>query len=377
MSEISLALIPPQKLSGEVRKVPFVRDNEKCMDLVFEALNYHGDVHSQPMYKGNLNRPRGKPSLFVVEDGKNVRNTSGRRLYAIEGEKTKVWHVPVEDHSKQPVVTHLTTPFAHQSVSLVTYGNFLFLFGVDSRNFSPVTMRYDGNSDTWINLAPIPRTAAVGSAVARVGDHIIVAGGITVHRDSLYLDTNRQHNLTSEVYKYDIGKDAWNTCADYPLKFVAAGACEFNGLMYIAGGETLFQTNIGIRAADTDKVYAYDIQRDVWLRKPSLPSEWSHVCLAAVDNKLYAFGGWLSLIASLTEDAESWSSRDVNEDETIDSGDQLCAIHGDTVLILGGDEDSKSVVYELHEGVIERRSERLSIDNRTQISDCAILTLKQ
>ncbi len=237
MGKISLALIPPDELTGQVRKVAFVHDNEKCMDLVFEALNYHGNVLSQPLYEGTVNRPRGKPSLFVIEDGGMTFNARDAALYVTQNDKTKLWHVPLEDHSQPPVNTELNTPFALHSVSLVTYGNFMFLFGVDNRSFSPVTMRYDGNSGTWINLAPIPREAAVDCAVVRIGEHIVVAGGMTIHKKSEYVNPDNPNYFTSDVHKYNIRTDSWSKCAKYPFKFASAGACEFNGLMYVAGGE--------------------------------------------------------------------------------------------------------------------------------------------
>ncbi len=378
MGHISLAIIPPDVLSGEVRKVPFVRDNEKCMDLVFEALNYHGNVHSQPLYTGNLNKPRGKPSLFVIEDGSKVENARGESLYAISNDSTKLWHVPIEDLSKQPKTSELSIPFAYQSVSVVTYGNFMLLFGVDSRSFTPVSMRYDGNTNTWINLAPIPREAAIRCAVARIGNHIIVAGGFAVHKNLEVFNPALYTSLTLDVHKYDIQRDSWSKCADYPFKFAFAGACEFKGLMYVAGG-AFFNVSLGSSLARntgiTSSVYAYDMKGDLWLRKPDLPEEWVGLSLATVNEKLYAFGGSIKMLAVFSEDSGSW---DIEEGVTPLNLSFCCSgVYEKSVFILGGDYYTGITIFELCDGEILEAAESLSVDDGLKLSSLAILTLKQ
>ncbi len=377
MCEISLALLPADMLSGEVRKVPFVHGNEKCMDLVFEALHYHSNVHSQPLYTGTVNKPRGKPSLFVIEEGKKVRNARGQYSFAISNDSTKLWHVPVEDLTKRPITSKLSTPFAYRSVSVVTYGNFMFLFGVDSRSFTPVSMRYDGNTNTWINLAPIPREAAVGCAVARIGNHIIVAGGMPVHKNLEMLNPHHANhtNLTSDVHKYDIKKDSWSKCAQYPFKFAFAGACEFKGLMFVAGGECFIsEQGYTVYQGTTSTVYAYDIKGDIWLRKPDLPQDLRSLKLAVVNEKLHAFGGNIKISAVLSEDDKSWDT--VQYITPLKRSNCRSAVHENTVFILGGDLNG-SKVFELCDGQILERPDSLSIDNTTDIYNFAILTLKQ
>ncbi len=380
MGEIRLAQIPADVLRGEVREVPFVHGNKKCRHLVSKALGYHSNVHSQPIHMGTFNKPRGKPSLFIIEEGKRVRNASGQDLYAISNDSTKLWHVPVEDLSKRPITSELSTPFAYKSVSVITYGNFMFLFGVDSRSFTPVSMRYDGNTNTWINLAPIPREAAVRCAVARIGNDIIVAGGMTVHKNSEIVNPSSYTSLTSDVYKYDIKKDSWSKCAKYSFKFAFAGACEFKGLMFVAGGAFFNAEQGHVHQGTTSTVYAYDIKGDLWLRKPDLPEEWRFLSLAVVNEKLHAFGGRgsvsgiSSMLAVLSEDDKSWDIiQDITPFKRIPCGSD---VHGNTVFILGGDLD-RSKVFELCDGDILERSDSLSIDHSTDIANFAILTLKQ
>ncbi len=198
MGCISLALIPSGDLIETVRKVPFVRDNEKCMDLVFEALAYQVTLYAQPLYERNINKPRGMPNLVFIQHGHRLRSETGNLLYAVADEKTIIGCVPMDNLSKLPLMYQLKTPFVHASLSAVTHGNFLFMFGVDSRGFTPVTMRFDGSTYQWINLAPIPREATVGSAVVRVGDHIIVAGGMEVDR---YTEYDQYGDYTSAVHR--------------------------------------------------------------------------------------------------------------------------------------------------------------------------------
>ncbi len=329
---VRLANISTEILTGEVRKVPFVQQNDECMDLLFETLNYQNNIYTQPMYKGPINKPRGKPSLFVIESGKRLWSTDCSLMFRVNNLDTDTWHVKLDDLSLQPTTKKLSRVFAFESVSLVTYGNFLFLFGVENTCFSPVSMRFDGTTNKWINLEPIPDQAAVGSAVVRIGDTIIVAGGTYVCKES----TMEFHSekFTPKVHKYHIASNSWTKGKDLPEPLVYAGACEFNGMMYIAGGQA-WRHGMGRHGETSNKVWVYNLKDDSWVGKPQLPWPWYDLCLASFNNRLYAFGGNDEGTAIFNENEKQWEGREMSE---LSEHVPCCFTHENTLFVIDGDD---------------------------------------
>ncbi len=373
MGAISLASIPPESITGVVRKVPFVRDNEKCMDLVFEALNYHGKLYSQPLYKGTINKPRGRPSLFFIQGADTSSDVS------FSNGKTQIGHISMKDLSRpsNTVKGELSIPFTCKSVSLVTHGNFLFLFAVDNRSFTPVTMRFDGNTETWINLAPIPRSAAIGSSTVRLGDFIIVAGGYLVQKES-EIPQVWPKSCISDVYKYDIRHDSWSKCKDHPVNFACAGACEFRGEMYVGGGRSNESPQMKL-------FYAFNIQCDKWVKKENLPFYSERLNLAVIDKySIIGFGGSHESVFSYTPDIKWSRNWFVDRRRTFKYLCYSFVVHENEVIIITGDEKNPNQITKLYFEdseeitrllVEEWPGGRLCADH-DKIAACAVLTLR-
>ncbi len=58
MQYIRLAFIPSSALVDEVRKASFMQQDKACVELLSEAMKYHNNIYTQPVYKGTINRPK-------------------------------------------------------------------------------------------------------------------------------------------------------------------------------------------------------------------------------------------------------------------------------------------------------------------------------
>ncbi len=332
---------------------------------------------STPLYNGPINKPRGKPTLLVIEMGKKSKDETLDELFAVDNLYTDIWHVNIDDLSQQPTTKRLSRSFAYESMSVVIYGNFLFLFGVENTSFSPVSLRFDGTTNSWINLEPIPDQAAIGSAVVRIENTIIVAGGMYVDKDSKYQFNSKK--FTQKVHKYHIGSNSWTNVIDLPEKLAFAGACEFNGMMHVAGGEICSAESL-FGYEESDKAWAYDLKANIWISKPHLPDPWYDLSLASFKNKLYAFGGTEPTVATFTENDNEWKSR---ENFELKRGVACYFIHDDTLFIIGGDTDEEGdendesgQLFTCHPDGYLKKFDKQFFRKSFHTKACAILSLK-
>ena len=305
MKHIRFAFISPKVMASEVRKVEFMKQDKICMDLLFETYEYQTSIFTQPMYRSTINKPRGKPSVLIIESGTEKKTQDGDMLFAITEEENPAWIVQMDDMTSIHKEINLGIPFARESVSLVEYGNFLYLLGVDSRTFLTVTLRYDGNTDQWMDLAPMPSAAAVGCAVARVRETIIVTTGRCVTGT----DTEFQPNitLTDRTLLYDIPSNKWKPAAKYPECLAYAAACEHADIMYVAGGENASH-DIG------RKMWSYESKGDVWLAKADMKELRRDSFLHSIGDKLLSFDYHFYSLEIFDPEQNLWSKIDLDND---------------------------------------------------------------
>ena len=259
MKHVAFAQIPSDLLTNEVGNVEFMFKDDGCRKLLMEAFNYLGNIYAQPLYKGTVNKARGKRMLICVETGTSVMRL-GHELLRIRGTGCPITCVPFYGRSMDPVKSiGVGIPFAKWSVSLVTCGNFLFLFAVDSKTLAPVAKRFDGNTENWMDLEPYCGMPRVGSATSLVGKVIVLAGGMRFEK----MDTAeyRGKKITNENMVYDIEKNSWRHGKNIPEPTADAKACTHKDVMYIGNGVT----SSGERA---DRMWAYDAITDKWMAKP-------------------------------------------------------------------------------------------------------------
>ncbi|ACU38718.1 hypothetical protein KCV87_30950 [Actinosynnema pretiosum subsp. pretiosum] len=86
---------------------------------------------------------------------------------------------------------------------------------------------------------------------------------------------------------------SWRPVADLPQARSEVGVAEAGGLVHVVGGTALVD---GEPRWATTLVTAYDPRADRWTERAPLPEPLTHVGLAGLGGKLYAFGGFTGIV---------------------------------------------------------------------------------
>jgi N-acetylneuraminic acid mutarotase len=132
--------------------------------------------------------------------------------------------------------------------------------------------------------ASIARNSA---AAAVIDGEIYVVGG----RQNLFQDdgSQLQHNVT-ELEIYDPRTDSWRRAAPMPLAQGGLAAAAVNGKLYAFGGEQWTDEKQVF-----DEAWEYDPETDSWSALPSLPTQRHGLTAAAIDGRIYVIGGCTKL----------------------------------------------------------------------------------
>ncbi len=131
---------------------------------------------------------------------------------------------------------------------------------------------YDPASDSWKELAPIPK-ALHHISLASAHGRIYMTGGYTA------LDFVPDVKST---WVYDPQADSWSTAADMPAPRAAATVSTINDIIYLVGGVTAASTQL----------WTYDPAANKWnTQHAPMPTAREHLTSAVVDGKLYVIGG--------------------------------------------------------------------------------------
>ncbi len=191
--------------------------------------------------------------------------------------------------------------FVEESWNAVRLNSFMFIFAIkDSKNErssrGPVTLRYDANFDTWVELKPFPQGIISGPAVAQLDGHIFYIGGAHQRStaDQSYYSgsddlTLRYLQLTNKVGKYQIESNQWFQAKSLPQRICNAAAvgCPTDGRVYLTGGQKKNAEETQI----ADDVYAYLLEGGIWIARPPMITHRSHHFMECIGEKLYVVGG--------------------------------------------------------------------------------------
>ncbi|MBI5283165.1 MAG: hypothetical protein HY858_15885 [Candidatus Solibacter usitatus] len=139
--------------------------------------------------------------------------------------------------------------------------------------------RYDPWTNTWTPL-PMP-TDAYGRASAACADRIYAFGGVE-HAGPL-----------ARVDFYDTLRNTWSRCSGMPTPRTHAAAAVVRESVYVMGGSHVFGASFGTQANE-----CYQPGTDSWSIRRPMPRKRIGHCIAAVDGKIYVFGGASQAIGS-------------------------------------------------------------------------------
>ncbi len=125
---------------------------------------------------------------------------------------------------------------------------------------------------TWQALPPLPEPRAA-FATASSGDYIYVIGG------------ENADGVLAGVARYDARAGVWTERSAKPTPVTDVRTVRIGDKLYVPGGRT-------DAANVTDVFERYDPRGERWETLKSLPAPRSGYALAALEGKLYLFGGW-------------------------------------------------------------------------------------
>jgi hypothetical protein len=180
--------------------------------------------------------------------------------------------------------------------------------------------------ERWRVLAPLPaprESFAFASANVDGVSYLYAIGG------------DEASGVSDALLRYDLAADRWQAYSDKPTAVADVQAVVIGGKIYVPGGRT----------ADgnaTDVLEVYDPQLDTWNDQvAALPAPRSRYALAAVEGKLYLFGGWhdgafADQVWQYTPDTDRWTVLGPMDMARADAG---AAVLGDQIFLFGGENE--------------------------------------
>jgi N-acetylneuraminic acid mutarotase len=161
-----------------------------------------------------------------------------------------------------------------QEHAVVALGSEIVVIGGFTPSATNSVEAYDPEADTWRPLAAFPSILHHANAVSIDGT-IIVAG--------FYLGGSFT-DARGNTYAYDPASDAWTERAPLPAGTERASSCvaALDGKMYVFGGAR----NGSVRDASV-----YDPASDTWTALPQLPEAREHCAAGAIDGQIIIAGG--------------------------------------------------------------------------------------
>jgi DNA-binding CsgD family transcriptional regulator/N-acetylneuraminic acid mutarotase len=172
----------------------------------------------------------------------------------------------------------------------------------------------------WQNETPLPEGRRGMAAIA--------------YENSIYVFSGEtSQGVTGSTLRIQLGQAAWETLSAKPTPVTDIQAAYIGEQVYIPGG----------RKADgqmTNVFEAYNLRLGQWSQLPPLPVALSGYALAALDGRLYLFGGWdgkqaVSTVYSFDPEAGAWQVRAPLSSRRAFAG--AVALEGRIYLIGGSD----------------------------------------
>ncbi len=156
---------------------------------------------------------------------------------------------------------------------------------------------YDPQANTWAKKAemPTPRFALSASVINGM---IYVIGGMI----STFQMVTPEY-ATQAVEVYDPQTDTWTKKADLPAPRAGAAAAALNGKIYVFGG-----TDIDYETA-TSTIFEYDPNSDTWTTRPDMPFNRLGLSASVINGKVYIIGGSADNFLDNTPDLTVWEYR--------------------------------------------------------------------
>ncbi|HRZ57800.1 MAG TPA: kelch repeat-containing protein [Candidatus Paceibacterota bacterium] len=197
---------------------------------------------------------------------------------------------------------------------------------------------YDPAQNKFTSAPEMP-VGCVVAASATMGGKIYVVGGASGAPNQC--PTFSYYN---DLWVFDPQDHpgSWTRKADMPMAIGNAAACEVDGILYVAGGETN-SWNYPIKS-----LFAYDLKTDTWTRKTDMPTARNGPVAAAVDGIIYVMGGGNFGAGTATQVVETYDPKTDTWTRKADMPTaricaDACVLNG-LIYVLGGWDNSMTLL---------------------------------
>lgn len=255
MRNVRLPLLSGEELVDKVSRVPIMKQNPDCVDLLTDAKDYHIVVSKQALLQTWRTQVRSDRTSLVMCNADNLES------YTLE---TK----------RYAFLKDCTIPLYNPCVVVVD--NFMYACGgkYDSNDNNEIAtarcFRYDPRFDSWFELPSMNEARK---------DFVVV-----VHNRKLYAIAGQDENMVMCTMEcFSITENEWEKKASQPQAVFSHAGALCNGRIYISGGQKF--------TGCCSQLSCYDPESDLWEDKePMLNARCNH-SMAEVANKLYITGG--------------------------------------------------------------------------------------
>jgi hypothetical protein len=249
-------------------------------------------------------------TIWVGEYNGFIEPSSGPNIYAYEAR---------DPATSRGWESRASTGLVRQEVSFVRAGERFYLAGG-----SRVQQAYDPRTDSWQNVAPLPRNLDHIQGIALDG-RIYYVGGLAAWPKP----------AVDSVYVYDPETNRFSTRRRMPRARGAGGVATHAGKIYYAGG-----LNDG-RAVHWFDVY--DPKRDSWSQLPDMPRPRDHFQAVVLGGKLYAIGGRDSELGKEYSETDAFDFATGRWSTGLAPiptrrGGFAAAVLGEEILVVGGED---------------------------------------
>jgi N-acetylneuraminic acid mutarotase len=220
-------------------------------------------------------------------------------------------------------ITLESMPTARTSLGVAVVDGKIYAIGGYNGSYLAVNEMYDPAADTWITKEPMP-TPRHSFGIAVYQNKIYLFGGKTRSSDS------ESSGITGGTEVYDPSTDTWETKTSMPTPRSSLCASAINNKIYLIGGAVYTNQNPPFYNS-TNINEMYNPETDTWTTKTGMPGVLHDYVSAVVENKIYLFGGVLTVAGPWPPNLSSANRIYNSETDTWTSGESMPTLAVDGV----------------------------------------------
>ena len=228
----------------------------------------------------------------IYADALDGKIYSGGGILPRNGDFTDRFEVYDPERDAWTALAPLPEPRHHITISALgkrIYGVGGFVGGIPDWRAQASVYVYDPVADSWSQGIDLPSPRAEHVAAVVDGKIYIIGGRVRETEDADHFFEHIDSTL-NEAFDPESGR--WSALANAPTARNSAAAAVIDGKIYVVGGrQNLKQPDGSMRIVNLPNLEVYDPRTDSWEQRTAMPQGQGGLAAAAVDGRLYVFGG--------------------------------------------------------------------------------------